>query len=74
MITPACHRRQGQSSPSMRARQSPSDRRPWQDESVLSLVKSTEPAPIDMAAFGKTLGEIINKSVGASRKRQKSRK
>jgi GAF domain-containing protein len=45
-----------------------------QDESALSLVKSLEPAPIDIEAFGKTLGEIITKSVSASRKRQKSRK
>ncbi len=73
MRTPACYRRQGQSSLSLGARLSPSHRKPRQDESVLSLVKSSEPAPIDMPAFGKTLGEIITKSVSASRKRQKSR-
>ena len=47
------------------------------DEPTLSLsrlVSSAEPAPIDMQAFGKTLGEIITKSVSASRKWQKSRK
>ena len=33
-----------------------------------------EPAPIDIAAFGKRLGEIIAKAVRASRKRHKFRK
>jgi hypothetical protein len=33
-----------------------------------------EPAPIDIAAFGKRLAEIIDKAVRASRKRHKFRK
>jgi hypothetical protein len=39
-----------------------------------SLSISGEPAPIDIAAFGKRLGEIISKALRASRKRHKSRK
>ena len=85
MLTPAYYRRQAQSGLSLRARQSPmrdniaenkgpSDRQQRQPESVLSLVNSMEPAPIDMAAFGKRLGEIITKAVSGSRKRHKSRK
>jgi hypothetical protein len=60
MLTPAYYRR--------------SDRKRHQDESVLSLVNSMEPASIDMAAFGKRLSEIITKAVSGSRKRHKSRK
>jgi hypothetical protein len=74
MLTPAYYRRQRQTCLSLSAQLGPSDRKSRQDESALSLVKSLEPAPIDMQAFGKTLGEIITKSVSASRKWQKSRK
>jgi hypothetical protein len=49
------------------------DRRRRQDKPDLSRSISFEPAPIDMAAFGKRLGEIITKSVRASRKRRKSK-
>jgi hypothetical protein len=42
--------------------------------SSLSLAKSMDPAPIDIVAFGKRLGEIITKSVSASRKQRKYRK
>jgi hypothetical protein len=72
MFTPTYYRRHCQTCLSLPAQLGPSDIR--QDESALSLVKSVEPAPIDIQAFGKTLGEIITKSVSASRKRQKSRK
>jgi hypothetical protein len=73
MLTHAYYRRHRQTCmPQPAAELRPSDIR--QDDSALSLVKSLEPAPIDIEAFGKTLGEIITKSVSASRKRQKSRK
>ena len=72
MLTHAYYRRRRQTCLNLPAQLGPSDIR--QDESALSLVKSFEPAPIDIQAFGKTLGEIITKSVSASRKRQKSRK
>ena len=72
MLTHAYYRRHRQTCLNLPAQLGPSDIR--QDESALSLVKSFEPAPIDIQAFGKTLGEIITKSVSASRKRQKSRK
>jgi hypothetical protein len=39
-----------------------------------SLAIRGEPAPIDVAAFGKRLAEIIAKAVRASRKRHKFRK
>ena len=74
MFTPAYYRCQLQTSLGLRARLRSSDRKPRQNESILSLVKSLETVPIDMPAFGKTLSEIITKSVSASRKRQKSRK
>ena len=74
MLAPARFRRQGQTSLCLPARLSPADGKVPQDESILSLVKSLETVPIDMRAFGKALGEIITKSVSASRKRQKSRK
>ena len=72
MLTHAYYRRHRQTCLNLPAQLGPSDIR--QDESALSSVKSFEPAPIDIQAFGKTLGEIITKSVSASRKRQKSRK
>ena len=72
MLTHAYYRRHRQTCLNLPAQLGPSDIR--QDESALSLVKSVEPAPIDIQAFGKTLGEIITKAVSASRKRQKSRK
>jgi hypothetical protein len=72
MLTHAYYRRHRQTCLNLPAQLGPSDIR--QDESALSLVKSFEPAPIDIQAFGKTLGEIITKAVSASRKRQKSRK
>jgi hypothetical protein len=72
MLTHAYYRRHRQTCLNLPAQLGRSDIR--QDESALSLVKSFEPAPIDIQAFGKTLGEIITKSVSASRKRQKSRK
>ena len=72
MLTHAYYRRRRQTCLNLPAQLGPSDIR--QDESALSLVKSFEPAPIDIQAFGKTLGEIITKAVSASRKRQKSRK
>ena len=72
MLTHAYYRRHRQTCLNLPAQPGPSDIR--QDESALSLVKSFEPAPIDIQAFGKTLGEIITKAVSASRKRQKSRK
>jgi hypothetical protein len=37
----------------------------------LSLLSTTEPAPVDNAAFGKKLGEIITNAVCARRSRQK---
>jgi hypothetical protein len=43
------------------------------DELDRLLVNSAEPAPIDLAAFGKRLGEIITIAVRASPKRQKFR-
>jgi hypothetical protein len=49
------------------------DRKRRQNEPDLSRSISFEPAPIDMAAFGKRLGEIITKSVRAPGKRHKSR-
>jgi hypothetical protein len=84
MLTPAYHRRQASRGLRLRATlgpmrnntaedKGPSDRRQGQAESVLSLVNSFEPAPIDMAAFGKRLGEIITKAVGTSHKRRRSR-
>jgi hypothetical protein len=72
MLTHAYYCRHRQTCLNLPARLGPFDLR--QDESALSLVKSFEPAPIDIQAFGKTLGEIITKAVSASRKRQKSRK
>ena len=72
MLTHAYSRRDRQTCLNLPAQLGPSDIR--QDESALSLVKSFEPAPIDIQAFSKTLGEIITKAVSASRKRQKSRK
>jgi hypothetical protein len=73
MFTPTYHRRHCQTCLSLPAQLGSSDIH--QAKSALSLVKSVEPAaPIDIQAFGKTLGEIITKSVSASRKRQKSRK
>ena len=42
--------------------------------SSLSYAKSVDPAPIDIAAFGKRLGEIITKAVSAARQRQKLRR
>jgi hypothetical protein len=79
MLTHAYYRRHRQTCLNLPAQLGPSDIRLGpsdirQDESALSLVKSFEPAPIDIQAFGKTLGEIITKAVSASRKRQKSRK
>jgi hypothetical protein len=44
------------------------------DELALSLLSSAEPAPIDIAAFGKRLAEIITNAVRASRTRHKSRR
>jgi hypothetical protein len=44
------------------------------DDPDRSLSISGEPALIDIAAFGKRLGEIISKALRASRKRHKSRK
>jgi hypothetical protein len=49
------------------------DTAPQRDKPDLSLSLSGEPAPIDIAAFGKRLGEIITKAIRASRKRRKSR-
>ena len=45
------------------------DIEPQRDKPDLSLPLSGEPAPIDIAAFGKRLGEIITKAVDGSRKR-----
>jgi hypothetical protein len=50
-----------------------SDRKQRPDDPDLSRSISFEPAPIDMAAFGKKLGEIITKALRASPKRRKSR-
>jgi hypothetical protein len=72
MLTHAYYRRHRQTCLNLPVQLGPFDIR--QEESALSLVKSFEPAPIDIQAFGKTLGEIITKAVSASRKRQKSRK
>jgi hypothetical protein len=72
MLTHAYYRRHRQTCLNLPAQLGPFDIR--QDVSALSLVKSFEPAPIDIQAFGKTLGEIITKAVSASRKRRKSRK
>jgi hypothetical protein len=44
------------------------------DDPDRSLSISGEPASIDIAAFGKRLGEIISEALRASRKRHKSRK
>jgi hypothetical protein len=44
------------------------------DKPDLSLSISGDPAPIDIVALGKRLGEIITKAVRASRKPHKSRK
>jgi hypothetical protein len=44
------------------------------DKPDLSLSISGAPAPIDIVAFGKRLGEIITKAVRASRTRSKPRK
>ena len=44
------------------------------DDPDLSLENSAEPAPIDVVAFGRRLGEIITKAVRPSRERPKSRK
>jgi hypothetical protein len=84
MLTPAYYRRQASRDLRPRATLGPlrnntaedkglSDRRQRHAESVLSLVNSFEPAPIDMAAFGKRIDEIITKAVGTSHKRRRSR-
>jgi hypothetical protein len=49
------------------------DRKQRQGEPDLLRSISLEPAPIDMAAFGKRLGEIITKAVRSSPQRHKSR-
>jgi hypothetical protein len=63
MLTPAYYRRQAHACLNEQQR----------DELDRLLVNSAEPAPIDMAAFGKRLSEIITKAVRASPKRQKPR-
>ena len=60
MLTPAYYRA---TLGPMRETNDQNDNEQWWDESDLSLVNSAEPAPIDTAAFGKRLGEIITKAV-----------
>jgi hypothetical protein len=49
------------------------DIEPQQDKADLSPAISGRPAPIDIAAFGKRLAEILTKALRASRKRHKFR-
>jgi hypothetical protein len=43
-------------------KKSPSGTSQTQSDLILSLVTSTEPAPIDTVRFGKRVGEIIGKA------------